>query len=130
MTIKKAPNIPLPNIPDRGCRDGGPSCLECWLPMCKWDMSDKEWQERTDLKHHGIAKRINAGKTPTQVMAEMQVSKRTVARAMERVRAGELETWLISRSSNLAALHNLKRASALVKPYRPPRLLVTGRKEA
>ena len=127
MTIKKAPNIPLPNIPDRGCRDGGPSCLDCKLPMCKWDIADKEWQERTDLKHHDIAQLINAGKTQTQVVEEMHVSKRTITRAMERVRGGELETWMISRSSNLAALHNLKKPSALVKLYRPPTFAVPGR---
>lgn len=37
MTATIAPNHALPEVADTGCKQGGPSCLECRLKLCKYD---------------------------------------------------------------------------------------------
>ena len=82
--MKKSPDIDLPFLEDKGCKQGGTSCLECRFSICKYDTA--------------------------RFAGRLKVSE---ARAVERKTRKQLK--------------NLKRPSALVKPYRPPTFAVPGR---
>lgn len=69
--------------PDVGC-EVSPRCVECPLPICKYD--DLAWYTRwkTDRLHQVLSRQRNAG-TPRRIVAQMyDVSIRTVDRAVQR----------------------------------------------
>ena len=114
----------LTNFPDRGCSLGGPSCLRCRLKICRHDTPERNWSERTNKRHALIAQLVRQGWPWATIMAHMHVSKRTVARAVWRDRAGQLD---IPDPPILNRLRDLRQASALFRPYRPPTFAVPGR---
>ena len=75
---------------DNGC-EVSPSCLECPLPMCKYDDPTAYYRQIRDSRDREIvqAKRVE-GKSVSQIASHFGLSQRTVHRVLERSRANFL----------------------------------------
>ena len=69
--------LPYVHRQDDGCDEGGPSCLDCQLPFCKYEKPITQ----ASIKREAIKQRIDQGASVEVIAVEFSVSKRTVYRA-------------------------------------------------
>ena len=65
-----------------GCEAGGPSCLECRLPACVLDNPSILRRQRRDARYRECVEALGRGMTVEEVRRALEVSERTVYRAL------------------------------------------------
>jgi hypothetical protein len=70
------------NWQDTGCQFGGPSCLNCQLPVCVHDMAGGVVRQRRMDKRARIINLANRGWEHSEIASTLGISIRTVQRAL------------------------------------------------
>ena len=67
---------------DDGCKEGGPSCLSCCLPVCKYDDPGITRRFGKEMRYREYVKATERGIPAQEVALVSKVSKRTIYRAL------------------------------------------------
>ena len=65
-----------------GCKEGGPSCLACRLPVCKYDDPEMVHRLRLEERCREYVQAVERGMTVGETAKSYGVSERTVYRAL------------------------------------------------
>ena len=68
---------------DDGCKEGGPSCLSCRLPVCKYDAPGIVRRFEKEMCYREYVKATERGMAAQEIALVSKVSKRTIYRALE-----------------------------------------------
>jgi len=119
---------------DDGCKVGGPSCVDCQLNVCKYDapeMALEERRDRIDARDAETVRLYARGWGVNRIARHLHVSTRSIHRAVQRERDGELDGYRSQspQPAILARLEALKDPGALFRASWKglPSLLAPGR---
>ena len=65
-----------------GCKEGGPSCLTCRLPVCKYDDPEAVRRFIQEARYREYVRAMDRGMTVGETARSYGVSERTVYRAL------------------------------------------------
>jgi len=112
--------------PDTGCELGGPSCLTCVVPGdCAKTSEGRQGQCRIEVyaRYRRIVRLRQRGLTLSQIGAQLDVTQRTVCRAIAAFRRGEFS---LDVDEPTVDSDDMRPRRSFFRPFAPPRLLAPG----
>ena len=74
-----------------GCKEGGPSCLTCRLPVCKYDDRAVVHRLRWEKRRREYVRAMDRGMTVGETARSYGVSERTVYRVLASAQKEEVD---------------------------------------